>query len=79
MKATGKILSSFNLAAKLAEKSYLTFKHGAVCLKGRKVLSVGHNSDRCYYKRTYGPSFHAEISAMANLPTRYRFGLQRKL
>lgn len=70
-KATGSILRAFILAGDNSSKSKMLFKHGSVCMKGRKIVSIGHNSTRTYYNGVVCSSFHAEVSAMSKLSNKY--------
>lgn len=64
MLASGKILKLFNLAGEQASKSNMDFKHGAVCIHSRKILSLGYNTPRSRYMNKTECSLHAEVSAL---------------
>ena len=53
------------MAVNEAERSYQNFKHGAILVKGGKVISTGHNkvSTRC---PAHMYSIHAESAAIKN-------------
>lgn len=52
-------------AARQAEKSPMSCKHGAVIVKNGKIISKGHNIN--YSKMKHGKySLHAEVSAIVN-------------
>jgi deoxycytidylate deaminase len=71
-----KIGGYFQLAKKLAITSdYGNFRHGAVLVKGSAIIGVGVNNEKYssvgakYRSESKGIStYHAEISAMLNLP-----------
>ena len=66
--ATGRHAKFLLMAATEAENSTLEIKHGAVLVRGGKVISVGHNSDRSRLSSMPGAmnaiSLHSEVAAL---------------
>lgn len=52
------------LAAAEAAQSTLETKHGALVVRGGKVLGSGHNSDRSRLGATNVVSLHSEVAAV---------------
>jgi len=55
------------LAIEEAKKSQLTFKHGAVFVKGGKIIATGHNSSRSKRGREIETCTHAEIDVLSKV------------
>eukprot|EP01115_Flamella_aegyptia_P004001 TRINITY_DN177_c0_g1_i2.p1 TRINITY_DN177_c0_g1~~TRINITY_DN177_c0_g1_i2.p1 ORF type:complete len:76 (+),score=5.25 TRINITY_DN177_c0_g1_i2:63-290(+) len=53
-----------------AEKSDMNFRHGAVIVKGGKILSRGHNQSRTRINHSTYCSTHAEMHSMSCFESR---------
>ena len=54
-----------NKAVEAANKSVLSFKHGAILFKHKNIFSIGNNkSDRSQINGITYPSIHAEMDTM---------------
>ena len=72
-------MRSKQLAIDMARKSTMsTGKIGAVITVGGKPLSCGFNSQRTYIRGECNFSFHAEHTALNNLPRKWRLTFLRK-
>ena len=72
-------MRSKQLAIDMARKSVMgTGKIGAVITIGGKPLSCGFNSDRTYVHGECNFSFHAEHTALNNLPRKWQMTFLRK-
>ena len=58
-----------NIATQEAMKSSCTYKHGAVIMKGGKVVARGHNSHRTKFLDKLDYCQHAEMSAATRFIT----------
>ena len=72
-------MRSKQLAIDMARKSTMsTGKIGAVITIGGKPLSYGFNSDRTYVHGECNFSFHAEHTALNNLPRKWQMTFLHK-
>jgi deoxycytidylate deaminase len=60
----GRVDRFIRLAANIALKSLMEFKHGAVLVKGGRVISTGYNTPRTCINGKDIPSLHAEIAVL---------------
>jgi len=58
-----------NVATQEAMKSNCTYKHGAIIMKGGKVVAKGHNTYRTKFLDKLDYCQHAEMSAVTRFIT----------
>ena len=63
-----------------AKKSHMLSRHGAILIRGHKVVAVGHNhSNRAWISRgIHLPSTHAELACCRRIVGQPREGKERK-
>jgi tRNA(Arg) A34 adenosine deaminase TadA len=64
MLSARRIQRFLTLAMREAMKSSMKFRHGAVLIKGGKIVGSGYNQDRTCLNGLFVTSLHAEISAL---------------
>jgi tRNA(Arg) A34 adenosine deaminase TadA len=55
------------IAAEESEKSNMPMKHGAVIVKGGKIIAIAHNQNRTRLNKKTICSAHAEILALSKV------------